>query len=55
MAQQAALLDELGEDAGDLQEEIVDLDAGVVVGVRVFEVVSAVFLNVESFVFNFPS
>ena len=55
LAQQAALVDQWSEDAGNLQQEIVDLDAGLVVGVCVFEVVSAVFLDVEAFVFNLPS
>ena len=45
----------MSEHTGNLQEDVIDLDAGLVVGVCVFEVVSAVFLDVEAFVFNLPS
>ena len=53
--QQIAFFNDLSEDTGDLQQEVIDLYAGLVVGICVFELVAAVFLYIETFVFNSPS
>lgn len=54
-AKQTALFKQLEKDAGDLQQEIEDFAGGIILAVRVFEVEAAVFLDIEAFVFDFPS
>ena len=55
LAKQAALLDQLGEQVGDLQQKVENLTGHRISGVRVFQVEPPVFLNVEAFILDLPA
>ncbi len=54
-AEQAAFLDQLKDQMGNLEQEIKHLASVAILGVEVFEIVVAIFLDIEAFVLDFPT
>ena len=52
---QAAFLHQLKDQMGDLEQEIKHLSSSTILTVRVFEIVAAIFLDIETFVLDFPT
>ena len=52
---QAAFFDQLKDQMGNLEQEIKHLTSGAILTVRVFEIVAAIFLDIEAFVLDFPT
>ncbi len=52
LTKQGALLDQLEEQVGNLEQVVEDFTSGLILAVRVFEMEAAVFLDIEAFVFD---
>jgi hypothetical protein len=55
LAKEAALLHELGEQMGNLQEKVEDFASLRMLSVSVFQFESPVLLHIEAFVLDFPA
>ena len=52
---QTAFFHQLEEQVGDLEQVVEDLASGVILAVGVFQVETAIFLDVEAFVLDLPT
>ena len=55
LPKQATFFHQLEEQMGDLEQVVEDLTSGIVLAVRMFQIETAIFLDVEAFILDLPT